>query len=50
MPIYGNALVYDHCILLILAWLVILINRETKFLHPDFYGVVARNLSEGITQ
>ena len=50
MPIYGNALVYDHCKLLIPTWLVILIDRETKFLHPVLYGVVARNLSECVTQ
>ena len=50
LPVYGNALVYDHCKLLVLAWLLILIDRETKFLHPVFYGVVARNLSKCITQ
>ena len=50
LPVYGNALVYDHCKLLVLAWLLILINGETKFLHPVFYGVVARNLSKCITQ
>ena len=50
MPIYGNTLVYDHCKLLIPTWLVILIDRETKFPHPVLYGVVARNLSECVTQ
>ena len=50
LPVYGNALVYDHCKLLVLAWLLILIDRETKFLHPVLYGVVARNLSEFVPQ
>ena len=50
LPVYGNAFIYDHCKLLVLAWLLILIDRETKFLHPVLYGVVARDLSECITQ
>ena len=29
LPVYGNAFVYDHCKLLVLAWLLILIDRET---------------------
>ena len=48
LPIYGNTLVYDHCKLLVLAWLIILIDRETKLRHPVFYGVVVRDLSECI--
>ena len=50
LPIYGNALVHDHCKLPALAWLVIPIDGEAKFLHPVLYGVVARNLSECIAQ
>ena len=50
LPIYGNALVHDHCKLLVLAWLIILIDREAELLHPVLYGVVARYLSESIAQ
>ena len=50
LPVYGNAFVYDHCKLLALAWLILLLDRETKLLHPVLYGVVARDLSECITQ
>ena len=50
LPIYGNALIHDHSELLALAWLVILIDREAKFFHPVLNCVVARDLSESITQ
>lgn len=33
-----------------MAYLIILIDRETKFFHPVLYCVVARDLSECITQ
>lgn len=48
LPVYGNALVHDHRKLLVLAWLIVLIDREAEFLHPVLYGVVARYLSESI--
>ena len=50
LPIYGNALIHDHCELLALAWLVILIDREAKFFHSVPNSVVAWDLSESITQ
>ena len=50
LPIYGNALIHDHCELLVLVWLVILVDRETKFFNPVLNCVVARGLSESITQ
>ena len=50
LPIYGNALIHDHCELLVLVWLVILVDREAKFFNPVLNCVVARGLSESITQ
>ena len=50
LPIYGNALIHDHCELLVLVWLVILEDREAKFFNPVLNCVVARGLSESITQ
>ena len=49
LPIYGDALVYDHCVLLVLAWLIILIDREAKLFNPVLNCVVTRDLSESIT-